>query len=180
MLAKVESYQAGYEKGLKSLKGKIRILFIFFLIEVILSSPFIGKAIYTEFEHKFVIVSAVEGVKASPQAELSQKEASIADVVEEDISLPPSDDIDEVVEKTRWYESQNGTKGLALTCKAKDMSNEYGYRANEGFCFKNHKEATETVKKWFIEKLTIMDIATASCLYTGKGMTTDCNRAKQI
>jgi len=181
MLAKVESYKAGYEKGLKSLKGKIRMLFIFFLIEVCLASPFIGKAIYTAFEHKYVIISAVERVKASPQAELSQQQTAMnATEAVEEIVKSPTPPVDDIVEKTRWYESQNGTKGLALTCKDKGLSNEYGYRASKGFCFNNHEEATETVKNWFIEKLAIMDLATANCLYTGNGMTTDCNRAKQI
>lgn len=176
MIPKVESYRRGYEKGLRSLKGKIRMLFIFFLIEVCLASPFIGKELWNLLENKF----AVAGVSDNPQANISQKEASISDVVEEALSLPPSDNIDLIVEKTRWLESQNGTKGLALSCKKRGLSNEYGYRANENFCFNNHEEATKEVKRWFTEKLSVMDIKTACCLYTGNGKIKNCNRSKQI
>ena len=48
----------------------------------------------------------------------------------------------------RWVESNDGTKGLASTCKYKGMVNSIGYRALEGFCFNSQEEEEITFSNW--------------------------------
>lgn len=50
--------------------------------------------------------------------------------------------------KVRWYESNNGTKGLAVTCKSKGKVNEIGYLPYKGFCFNSISEQELTFANW--------------------------------
>lgn len=48
----------------------------------------------------------------------------------------------------RWVESNNGTKGLAVTCKNKGKVNEVGFRALSGYCFNNERDQETTVMQY--------------------------------
>lgn len=71
----------------------------------------------------------------------------------------------------RWYESNNGKKGLAVTCAKKGMVNEIGYLPYKGFCFQNKWDQELTFANW-INKRYNYDGLTESqllCLWnTGK------------
>jgi len=56
-------------------------------------------------------------------------------------------------QRIRWVESNNGTKGLAVTCKNKGMINETGYRALQGFCFKSDWDQELTIMQYIEKRL---------------------------
>jgi len=65
--------------------------------------------------------------------------------------------IEEIVDQIRRIESSNGTKGLAVTCKLKGLSNDYGY--NPPNCYpegvdreKSMKRIAELMKKYTLEE----------------------------
>lgn len=53
----------------------------------------------------------------------------------------------------RWVESNNGTKGLAVTCKNKGKINEVGFRALSGYCFNNERDQETTVMQYIESRL---------------------------
>lgn len=53
----------------------------------------------------------------------------------------------------RWGESNNGTKGLAVTCKSKGKVNEVGFRALSGYCFNNERDQETTVMQYIESRL---------------------------
>lgn len=53
----------------------------------------------------------------------------------------------------RWVESNNGTKGLAVTCKNKGKVNEVGFRALSGYCFNNERDQETTVMQYIETRL---------------------------
>lgn len=53
----------------------------------------------------------------------------------------------------RWVESNNGTKGLAVTCKSKNGVNEIGYLPVKGFCFKSEWDQELTVMQYIEKRL---------------------------
>jgi len=75
----------------------------------------------------------------------------------------PEIDINEVVRRVRILESSNGTAGLAVTCKNRGLSNEYGY--NPPKCHNSHEELTTKVKNWFERKLAVMTLNESLCFY---------------
>lgn len=56
-------------------------------------------------------------------------------------------------QKIRWVESNNGTKGLAVTCKNKGKINEIGFRALQGYCFNNERDQETTIMQYIEYKL---------------------------
>jgi hypothetical protein len=52
----------------------------------------------------------------------------------------------------RWVESNDGTKGLAVTCKSKGMYNDIGFLPVKGFCFKTIEEQELTFANWVNRK----------------------------
>lgn len=56
-------------------------------------------------------------------------------------------------QRIRWIESNNGTKGLAVTCKNKGGFNEVGYLPYKGFCFKSEWEQELTTMQYIENKL---------------------------
>lgn len=55
----------------------------------------------------------------------------------------------------RWVESNNGTKGLAVTCKNKGKVNEVGFRALSGYCFNNERDQETTVMQYIESRLNL-------------------------
>ncbi len=53
----------------------------------------------------------------------------------------------------RFVESNNGTKGLAVTCKNKGKANEVGFRALSGYCFNNERDQETTVMQYIEGRL---------------------------
>lgn len=53
----------------------------------------------------------------------------------------------------RFVESNNGTKGLAVTCKNKGKINEVGFRALSGYCFNNERDQETTVMQYIESRL---------------------------
>lgn len=53
----------------------------------------------------------------------------------------------------RWVESNNGTKGLAVTCANKGKINEVGFRALSGYCFNNERDQETTVMQYIETRL---------------------------
>lgn len=56
-------------------------------------------------------------------------------------------------QKIRWNESNNGTRGLAVTCKGKGEINEIGWLPYKGFCFKSDWEQELTAMQYIEKKL---------------------------
>ena len=69
----------------------------------------------------------------------------------------------------RWNESNDGTKGLAVTCRDKGGVNDVGYILYKGFCFNSLKEQEITVKQWFAKRITVAGLTPREALmvYTG-------------
>ena len=69
----------------------------------------------------------------------------------------------------RWNESNNGTKGLAVTCRSKGKINQVGYILYKGYCFNSREEQEITVKQWFSKRITIQGLSPREALivYTG-------------
>lgn len=77
----------------------------------------------------------------------------------------------EIYQLIRRYESSNGTKGLAVTCKNKGMINEVGWRAHERFCFTSEEAQEITIIQYFQKRLNVLGwtVSEAMCYYnTGK------------
>ncbi len=71
-----------------------------------------------------------------------------------------SPNIEGMVKAIRQLESSNGTakEGLAVYCKKKGMSNEYGFGGMQLMhCFKDNDEATLRVTRWIKEKIVQFD-----------------------
>lgn len=75
----------------------------------------------------------------------------------------------QIVERIRQIESNNGQAGLAVTCKSRGMSNEYGY--NPPNCYASHEQLTTIVEEWFDRKLKTMSLEEALELYSGDSQT---------
>lgn len=86
------------------------------------------------------------------------------------------DDLDSIVSKVHMLETTQGKAptGKHVTCRNKGMSNEYGYRAHENFCFNTHEEATATVKDWFKRSLEKRSLAASLCRYNIGTPVEDC------
>lgn len=56
-------------------------------------------------------------------------------------------------QEIRWLESNNGTKGLAVTCKNKGGVNEVGFLPYKGFCFKSEWDQELTVMNYIEKRL---------------------------
>jgi len=80
-------------------------------------------------------------------------------------SEKPRPSSSQIVQRIRQIESGNGTAGLAVTCKAKGLSNEYGY--NPPTCYASHEQLTTIVEEWFDRKLKTMTLEEALRLYSG-------------
>ncbi len=100
------------------------------------------------------------GVLVSAGAFATTGEASLVNTERE--VLPPPLSLDEILDRISFLESNNGQTGLALTCKNKGLSNNYGY--NPPTCFKNDGEAREAVK-WQIEKWTTQGLSLEEMLF---------------
>lgn len=87
-------------------------------------------------------------------------------------------------EQTRWFrlykfvrfvESNNGIKGLAVTCKKKGMVNSIGYRALEGFCFNSQEEEEITFSNWVNKRYNNgMSERALLCQYNSGRAVEDC------
>jgi len=94
------------------------------------------------------------------------------------MNASPFPDVVSIVARTRQLESSNGTKGLAATCKAKGLSNDYGY--NIPNCYPKGED-TRLVTEWFQKRFSEgLSLSEAGCLYTTGKITTDCERANQL
>ena len=74
----------------------------------------------------------------------------------------------------RWYESNNGTRGLAVTCKNKGKINEIGYLPYSGYCFDNESEQETTIANWMNKRINFDGLTDSQllCLWnTGKAYT---------
>jgi hypothetical protein len=77
----------------------------------------------------------------------------------------------EIYQLIRRYESSNGTKGLAVTCKNKGMVNEVGWKAHQRYCFRSEEEQEITIMQYFQKRLNVLGwtVSEAMCYYnTGK------------
>ena len=107
-------------------------------------------------------------------------------IIKEEIK--PDYSITELVDYIHLMESSRGyaDSGLAIVCKDKGLTNEYGYRAmdawkegyfnpDEAFCFNNQAEAVLTITEWvkkYVEKYGTYE---AMCIYnTGSTKNGNC------
>ena len=67
-------------------------------------------------------------------------------------------------QRVRWLESNNGTKGLALTCRSKGGYNEIGYLPVKGYCFKTLDDQEQTFASWITKHLTFEGMTEAQAL----------------
>lgn len=75
----------------------------------------------------------------------------------------------------RWVESNNGTKGLAVTCKNKGKVNEVGFRALSGYCFNNERDQETTVMQYIESRLNSgWTEAEVLCYWNGFGKVDGC------
>ena len=79
-------------------------------------------------------------------------------------------------------ESNNGTnsnpKAHHNECNNLGLTNEFGYRALDNYCFTSFEESAKTVDKWFDEQLQTKTLSEALCFYaTGKANST-CDYAQ--
>jgi hypothetical protein len=66
--------------------------------------------------------------------------------------------------KVRWLESNNGTKGLAITCLKKGMVNSIGYLPVKGYCFDSQEQEEITFAKWINKHIGIEGMTEAQAL----------------
>ena len=145
----VRSYQRKARKAVKHSrkpKGLLSttrgsVLFLILLISLImLADVSFQKVMKTEFVviGKPAVIRAVEATSS----------ASFDQFVEEG-------KYHDIVVKVRELESNRGKNpnGLHVTCREKGMWNEVGYRAREGYCFKDEYSGTETTKAWFKKRM---------------------------
>jgi hypothetical protein len=80
-----------------------------------------------------------------------------------------------IYQRIRWIESNNGTKGLAVTCQNKGKVNEVGFRALQGFCFNNLRDQETTVMQYIETRLnTGWTEAEVLCYWNGFGKVNGC------
>ena len=73
-----------------------------------------------------------------------------------------------IYQRVRWLESNNGTKGLAVTCSKKGLINEIGYLPYKGYCFNNRAEQELTFSRWITKRLNAgMSEEEALRIYSG-------------
>lgn len=122
-------------------------------------------------------------IQAPIQLHTRKTEIIVKEIIKESTqSAQPStpiaqvDDLDAIVAKVHMLETTRGKAptGKHVTCKNKGMSNEYGYRAHENYCFSTHEEATATVKDWFKRSLEKRSLAASLCRYNIGTPTEDC------
>jgi len=93
---------------------------------------------------------------------------------QEETQAPLPLEIDEVIDRIGWIESNNGQVGHAKTCKEKGLSNNYGY--NLPTCFKTDQEAREAVE-WQLKKYASegLDLQTSLCRYNTGEIKSECD-----
>jgi len=123
------------------------------------------------------MVSPISGESAEPKVASPSGMRVIPQVMAEEPSI-----IDQLTDYIHLAESTRGKAlvGLNATCKAKGMSNEYGYRAGEGFCFSSEEEATATVKDWVHRSLQVRGVPETLCRYNTGNPVDDCPYADQF
>lgn len=91
------------------------------------------------------------------------------------------DPLDDIVRKVHMLETTAGhaPTGKHIRCREKGMTNEFGYRAAENFCFPTEHEAIKTVKDWFKRSLEKRSLAASLCRYNVGTPTEDCEYYKQ-
>jgi hypothetical protein len=80
------------------------------------------------------------------------------------------------VDYVHLKESSRGRdrSGLSGYCLSLGRSNEYGFDPYTPRCFKDQQEATQTVSKWFEERLAYMSPREALCYYNQGIRTQGC------
>lgn len=133
----------------------------------------------------FTIEPRVISPVASPSAEMETAEPVVTPeamrVVQPVLAQEPPL-IDQLVSYIHLAESTRGKAqvGLNATCKSKGMSNEFGYRAGEGFCFPNHDVAVETVKDWLYRSLQVRGVPETLCRYNIGTPVDNCEYANKF
>jgi len=100
------------------------------------------------------IVEATQSALAIPELKVQAEEPVKVEVV----AVKP--DVDRMVRAIRRLESSDGKakEGLAVYCKKKGLSNEYGYGGMQTMkCFATHQEATDRVTTWVHDHLAKFD-----------------------
>lgn len=141
------------------------------ILEVKISSPF---TIEPRMVSPVVTPEASASAMPKPEEQSSVKGIKLASVKAQEPSL-----IDQLASYIHLAESTRGkaTTGLAVTCRGKGMSNEYGYRALEGFCFDNEAQAIDTVKDWLYRSLQVRGVPETLCRYNTGHAVEDCEYA---
>ncbi len=123
------------------------------------------------------MVSPISGESAEPKVASPSGMRVIPQVMAQEPNV-----IDQLTDYIHLAESTRGKAlvGLNATCKAKGMSNEYGYRAGEGFCFPTEEEATATVKDWVHRSLQVRGVPETLCRYNTGNPVDDCPYADQF
>lgn len=122
----------------------------------------------------------IEPRVVSPLSEPKEADSSPSASLIETTSSDQMADL--IVTYIHSQESSNGTslQGLHVTCKGKGMTNEYGYRAGEGFCFKTASEAIETVKDWVHRSLAVRGVLETLCRYNTGYSVPNCTYAESF
>jgi hypothetical protein len=159
------------------------LIYVFALIGMLATLQFAINAFREAgewyFHERLSVGEVVEAqAETAPLAE-SVGSSSVNSEDREEATPPLPLEIDEVIDRIGFIESNNGKTGLAKTCADKGMSNNYGY--NPPTCFKSDQEAREAVK-WQLKKYADqgLDLNNSLCRYNTGERQADCDYAKKF
>lgn len=201
--AKKALKQGGYKL---SLRAKFALIFIFTVAGIEASVLIGAKTMLTVNDHfnkyEYVRTPIVDFEKIasafSVGFERKEREPFVAYVKvaddkavsskalthDEKIAFVKSSNYSKIISGIWMLESNRGKNGTADAhhndCSRVGMTNEFGYRALDNYCFNSFEESVKTVDKWIDEQLKTKTVSSLLCYYATGKATDTCSYAQNF
>ena len=114
-------------------------------------------------------------------AVMSGSTATTAKTIENKEQILASSELSGIVKGVNILESNQGKNTNPTAhhndCTKVGMTNEFGYRALDNYCFNSFQESVDTVTAWFKEQLKTKNLSEALCFYATGRATSTCDYA---